>query len=269
MESVEQAKRVWSTGSYADTATQFLPMAGQLVDRAAVSPEDHVLDIGCGTGIVAITAARRGADVTGLDLTPSMLDLARENAEVAGVDEITWREGNATALPFDADRFDVVLSNLGHMYADPPQTAADELIRVARPGGRIGFTATTPTALYAAMSGVMMTYLTPDALPKFSEPPFMWGDADVVEARLGDSVDNLDCEVDTLQIPVLSPGHLWEQTVTNSGMFIEFFDAVDGGDRPALREQMIDTIEPFFDEISNTVELEYLRTSATVTTEKD
>ena len=86
----EQAKRVWSLGSYSDIAPHFLSMAARLVDATDVSSNDAALDIGCGTGNVAITAARRGARATGLDITPAMLNWAQENATIAGVEEISW-----------------------------------------------------------------------------------------------------------------------------------------------------------------------------------
>ncbi|MFC4439004.1 MULTISPECIES: class I SAM-dependent methyltransferase [Natrialbaceae] len=138
--SDEQTKRVWSLGSYSDIAPTFLGTAAHLVGTAGISATDAVLDVGCGTGNAAITAARRGARVTGLDIVPAMLDEARENATIAGVEPIDWQEGSATDLPFEDDAFDVTLSCLGHVFAEPPDDAGRELLRVTRPGGRIAFT---------------------------------------------------------------------------------------------------------------------------------
>src|SRR5256886_14073438 len=92
------------------------PAAARLVKWANVRAGENVLDIGCGTGVVAITAARTGARVQGVDLTPELLERARENASIAKF-EIDFREGDAEALPFDDGRFDVVLSQFGHMFA--------------------------------------------------------------------------------------------------------------------------------------------------------
>lgn len=258
--------RAWSSGSYPEIAPKYAPMGGHLVERTDVSPDDDVLDVGCGTGTVAIAAARRGARAIGVDITPSLLERARNNADVAGVDNTSWREGDATALPFDDDAFDVTLSNLGHMYGDPPDLAARELLRVTRPGGRIGFTSWTPASLYPSMAGVVVTVLSPDDLPDFSEPPFLWGDSGTVRRRLGESVEGLDFETGTVQYPALSPEHFWQQTATNSGMFVQVLEEVDDDVRPKLRDQVIDTIEPYFDDRTNAVELEYLLATATVTT---
>jgi len=253
---------VWSSGSYEKIAPNYLPMAGHLVDRAAVEPGEKVLDVGCGTGSVAITAARRGAEVTGVDIAPSMLERAQENAETADVGDVAWRQGDAIDLPFEDDTFDVTLSSLGHMYGDPPGEATRELLRVTRPGGSVGFTAWTPTGLYPFVAGVITTYLPPEALPDFSEPPFLWGDSDVVRARLAERVESLAFETETTLYPALSPAAFWEELTETSGVFVEFLDAVPDEDRATLREEVIETIRPYFDARRNAIELEYLLTMA-------
>lgn len=258
----ERAKRVWSLGSYSDIAPHFLGMAAHLVESTDVEPTETVLDIGCGTGNVAITAARRGADVTGLDIVPAMLNEARENASIAGVETIDWREGTATDLPFDDDAFDVTLSCLGHMFAEPPDTAARELLRVTRSGGRIGFTSWTPSSVVPAMGAVLSEYLPPD--PDAADPPFLWGDPDVVRGRLGDDVEDLSFETDTVLTHVLSPAHYWERAKTESGMFIVALESIDEKDQPALWEEMIDMIEDYYDDRQNSVSMEYRLTKAAV-----
>ena len=257
-------KQVWAAGSYANIAPKYLSMGGRLVERVDLDAGDDVPDGGCGTGTVAITAARRDARVTGLDITPELVERARTNADRAAVDAISWQEGTATDLPFAENAFDVTLSNLGHMYGDPPDTAARELLRVTRPGGRIGFTSWTPTSLYPSMAGVIMTVLSPEDLPDFSEPPFLWGDPGTVRERLGGAVQETEFETDTVRYPALSPEHFLHQTATNSGLFIEALDAVDDDEFPGLREQLIEMIDPYFDEEQNAVELEYRLTTASV-----
>ncbi len=258
----EQAKRVWSLGSYSDIAPHFLSMAAHLVDSIDASSSATVLDVGCGTGNVAITAARRGALVTGLDVTPAMLDEARENAAISGVGDIAWREGTATDLPFDDDTFDGTLSCVGHVFADPPDAAARELLRVTRSGGQIAFTSWTPSSVVPTMGTVLAEYLPPD--PDAPDPPFLWGDPDVVRERLGDEVDELAFETGTVLIPVLSPAHYWEAAITQSGLFIVALENVADDERPALREEMIETVENYVDDRRNAVPMEYQLTKATV-----
>lgn len=255
---------VWSSGEYDELAPNYYSMAGHLVERAKVLSGDEVLDVGCGTGSVAITAARYGADVTGVDITPALLDRARENTELAGIEDIDWQEGDATALPFEDDRFDVILSSVGHMYGDPPEQTTAELLRVTRPGGYVGFTAWTPTSLFPFMAGILTTYLSSQQLPDFSEPPFAWGDSDVVQDRLGVHVESIAFETETVLYPALSPAHFWQELSSLSGVFSEYLDAVDDDAWESLRTEIVETIRPYFDERRNAVELEYLLTTATV-----
>lgn len=261
MSSKEQVKQVWTLGSYPDVGRNFLSMAAHLVGAAGVGSGDRVLDVACGTGNVAITAARRGARVAGLDITPAMLADARENAAVAGAEDIDWREGDATDLPFADDAFDATLSCVGHMFADPPEAAAEELLRVTRPGGRVAFTSWTPTSVVPAMAEVLRAYLPSDP---DGEPPFEWGDPDAVRERLGDGVNGTSFETGTVHQPEMSPAHFWEGARTLSGMFIVALEAVDDEDLPALRDEMVGAVEPYFDDGRNAVAMEYRLTTARV-----
>lgn len=258
----EQVRSTWKRGSYEAVAPTYYAIAGHLVERTSVEESDRVLDVGCGTGSVAISAARTGAAVVGVDITPQMLEKAASNARVASVENIELREGDARDLPAGDDQFDVVLSSLGHMYGDPPEATTRELLRVTRPGGHIGFTSWTPTSVYPFMASVLATYLDPKDLPEFSEPPFSWGDSNVVENRLGKAVSRLTFETETVHAPALSPAHFWRETAETSGTFVELLETIDEGDRADLDAEMVDTIRPYFDSRRNGVELEYLLTRA-------
>lgn len=262
MPSESRMHSTWERGSYDDIGRNYLSLAAHLVEATEVRAEDTVLDIGCGTGNLAITAARRGATVTGVDITPAMLEAAEENATIAGVEDIDWQEGDATDLPVEDDSFDVTLSSLGHMYGDPPDAAAAELVRVTKPGGRIAFTSWTPTDLFPYMAGVLATYVPPAELPDFTEPPFMWGDESVVEDRLSDAVSDLSVETATTDFPALSPAHCWRELATKSGTFIEYLELVPEDERASLDEEMVGAIEQFYEPSRNAVELKYLLTQA-------
>src|SRR3984893_15354651 len=119
------------------------PPAARLVKRSGIRTGYRVLDVACGAGVVATTAARLGARVTGLDLTPELLERARENSSNAGV-EIEWREGDVEELPFDDAVFDAVVSQTGHMFAPRPDVAVAEMLRVLKPGGAIAFSTWAP-----------------------------------------------------------------------------------------------------------------------------
>ena len=140
----EVQKQGWA--HFAPVEALTTPQAARLVRHAGVRAGQRVLDVGCGTGVVAITAARRGAQVTGLDLTPPLLEQARENSRIAGV-TVEWLEDDAESLPFEDATFDIVLSQFGHMFAPRPEVALDEMLRVLKPGGMIAFS-TWPPELY-------------------------------------------------------------------------------------------------------------------------
>ena len=258
----DRARHVWSIGSYDPIATQFLPMAAHLVRAGGVEAGDRVLDVACGTGNVAITAGRRGALVTGLDITPAMLAAARENAAVAGLSDVDWCEGDAADLPFPDDAFDATLSCVGHVFSERPDAAAAELLRVTRPGGRVAFTAWTPESVVPAMGAAVGEYLPPDPDP--SPPPAAWGDPNVVRERLGDGVDDVEFETGTVSYRVASPAHYWAGATEESGMFIVALSAVDEADLPALRRDVVEAVDRYFDDRVNAVRMEYLVTTATV-----
>ena len=130
-----RARATWTAGDYERIARRLTSAGESIVRHTAVAAGDRVLDVACGTGNATLPAARTGARVTGLDLTPALLERA---ARAAGDLEIEWIEGDAQALPFGDASFDVVLSTFGAMFAPDQERTAAELARVLRPGGRLG-----------------------------------------------------------------------------------------------------------------------------------
>jgi SAM-dependent methyltransferase len=179
------------------------PPAARLVEYAGVQDGADVLDVACGTGVVAITAARRGARVCGLDLSPSLLEDAKRNAAVIGT-SIDFVEGDVEALSYPDSTFDIVLSQFGHMFAPRPEAAVREMLRVLRPGGRIAFSTWPPEVFVGRMISLVAKYLPP---PSGVAPPQSWGDPNIVRERLGDAVIDLEFDRDEFSIPALSPQH--------------------------------------------------------------
>ena len=134
---------VWSQGSYEELAGRFAPIHDDLVARLDPSSGERWLDVGTGTGAVAIRAARAGAVVTAIDISEAMVERARSAAAAEGVD-VAFDAGDAQALPYDAGAFDVVASCFGVVFAPDREAAASELGRVCRRGGRLGLTAWRP-----------------------------------------------------------------------------------------------------------------------------
>ncbi|MEH0109086.1 class I SAM-dependent methyltransferase [Tersicoccus sp. MR15.9] len=191
-------RTMWSLGDFPAVARDVIPALGpRLVDVTAVTAGETVLDIGAGSGNAAIPAARRGAHVVASDLAPALLDVGRRDAERDGV-ALTWQEADAEALPFADAAFDVVLSCVGIMFAPHHQRAADELLRVCRPGGRIGLLAWTPAGFIGQMFAAMKPFNPPP--PEGASPPPLWGDEAHVRELLGDAVE--DVQVRTESLPV-------------------------------------------------------------------
>lgn len=134
----EQRVQLWSRVPYHEYGRVTAPAAADIVDFVDVSQNERVLDVACGTGNTAITAARRGADATGIDLNPDMLEWAEENAGLVDAD-IAFKKGDALDLPVEDDAYDVVLSTFGHQLTSDPVAATRELARVntVRRSGRI------------------------------------------------------------------------------------------------------------------------------------
>lgn len=182
--------------------------AAALVRFASVAEGEQVLDVACGTGVVAVTAARNGARVKALDLTPPLLERARENAAIAGVD-VEFIEGDAESLPYPDSSFDVVLSQFGHMFAPRPALVTAEMLRVLKPGGRIAFSTWPPEhgmGKFFALLARQMPSPPPDR-PSPAPPP-QWGDPSVVRERLGDAVTELRFDRGVAVNPALSPRHV-------------------------------------------------------------
>ena len=252
-------RETWALGNFGDMAVFTTPVAGHLVRFAKVTGGHAVLDVGTGTGVVAITARRLGARVTGLDLTPELLAQARAGAAVAGHDDIAWHEGDVEALPFPDAAFDVVLSQFGHMFAPRPEVALAEMLRVLKPGGTIAFATWPGEQLIGRQFGLIAKYVpSPQGVPS----PIQWGDVSIVRQRLGDSVKGLHSERGIMGIPALSPKHLRLFQEAKAGPFIRTVQALqhDPARLEAWRNEMDEVLSEYLHD--NVVRHEYLLTRA-------
>jgi SAM-dependent methyltransferase len=263
MDPFSQFKEVQKQGwaHFAPLQTFTTPSAARLVAYARVASGQKVLDVACGTGVVAVTAARTGGRVSGLDLTPELLEHAKENARLAGV-SIDFRQGDAEQLPFDDAAFDVVLSQYGHMFAPRPEVAVAEMLRVLKPGGTIAFSTWPPELFVGRTFGLVGRYAPPP--PAGVAPPPLWGDPSVVRERLGKAVKDLTFDRARIWIPTLSTAHFRENFEKTAGPVIKLVEVLSASDQAKLAEFRCDfeaLIAEYF--ADNLVRQDYLLTRAT------
>ena len=229
-------KGVWSKGDFAMIATRMAIVGEELCESVEVTPGDRVLDVACGSGNVAIAAARRFAESVGLDYVPELLEHGRERARSEGL-EIEFVEGDAEALPFDDGSFDVVLTTFGSMFAPDQQRAADELLRVCRPGGRIGMGNWTPDGMVGEMFKIVSSHAPP---PFKIDPPVLWGTEDHLRKLFGDGVAELRCERRHFNFRAYSPEHYLEYFKTWFGPTKAAFERLDEEAGAALAADLLD-----------------------------
>lgn len=243
--------------SFAPMAVATAIPAANLVRFAGVRTGQAVLDAACGTGVVAVTAARLGARVSGLDLTPELLEVGRENARIARV-EVDWKEGDVEALPYRDQTFDVVLSQFGHMFGPRPDVVTQELLRVLKPGGTLAFSTWPPELLTGRMFALTGRYGKPP--PPGAAPPFQWGDPNIVRERLGDRVTALTFDRGTMLNPALSPAHHRVQTEQLVGPVKAIVENAEPEKLSAFRSEYDALAEEYF--AGNALRMDYLMTRA-------
>ena len=223
----EGQRAAWGAGDYLPFEEMLRPSAGRLVTAAAVAPGERVVDVGCGTGNTCLAAARCGAETTGVDLTPKMLAGARAAAELEGA-AIAFLEGDAQALPLPDASFDVALSTFGCMFAPDHARTAAELVRVVRPGGRIGFTGWTPEGDAGRFLRVVAEFVP--APPASAGSPLAWGDEGYVRGLFESAAPGARVSATTERVTVVfaSPDDAVATYATSFGPMVSA--------RPALEE---------------------------------
>ena len=211
-EELKQRQSVmWGNGPYQRITETIVDIHDIVLERLAPQDGDRFLDLACGTGAVAERGAVAGADVTGIDLAPALIETARERAESLGL-SIDYAVGDAENLDVPDASFDKLSSTCGIMFAPDHEAVAGELARVMKPGGRIALANWTPTGGLAKMFAVMAPYQP--APPPSS--PFAWGDEARVTELLGETFElELEEHVSTLRVP--SGEDYWELFSTSYG----------------------------------------------------
>ncbi|HEU4620210.1 MAG TPA: class I SAM-dependent methyltransferase [Gammaproteobacteria bacterium] len=254
----ENAKKGWEL--FAPTEMATATASPRLARFAGLRAGSRVLDVGCGTGVLALTAARLGAKSTGIDPTPKLLERARENAKLMGLD-VEWQEGDVEALPFADAAFDAVVSQFGHMFAPRPELAVGEMLRVLKPGGTIAFATWPPDLAIGTMFKLVGKYAPPP--PPGVSPPHLWGDPDVVRERLGKAVGDIVFDMGHMRFQILSVQHLRVFLEANVGPIAGLVRALGASDPDkleAFRRELEQRLSDYFED--NTVRQDYLLTRA-------
>jgi SAM-dependent methyltransferase len=229
-------QQIWSRGDFAAVGVRIQVTAEQLVDAVDVIPGERVLDVACGAGNAAISASRRFADSVGLDYVPALLERGQERAAAEHF-EIEFVEGDAQALPFDDASFDVVLSIFGAMFAPDQKKTASELLRVCKPGGRVGMCNWMPDGNIGSMFKTVASHAPP---PPGVPSPLVWGTEDGLRELFGDGISSLEANPTETKMAYLSPEHWLEYFKQWFGPINMAFERLgDGPEADALTEDLL------------------------------
>ncbi len=252
-------KLVWSLGDYREIARQAEPTAVAMVEACGVGPRMQVLDVAAGTGNVAVAAARRGARVVASDLTPKMLQWGRERSAAEDL-AIEWVEADAEDLPFDDGRFDVVVSTFGAMFAPRPQVVAAELFRVVRSGGVVGLANWTPQGFLGRQIDLSSSYAPAPPRPGGPPSPLLWGEPEVVRARLAELAASVQIQPWTAPVRFVSKEAAREFYERNHGPLIALRNMLSPERYGALLAELEGLVDQFNRATDGTVaiEAEYL-----------
>jgi len=182
-------RRIWNAGDY-DRVSRYMQIEAEgFYRRLGVRPGSRLLDVACGSGQLALIAARNGVDATGIDIAENLVERARERARVEGL-RARFQEADAEDLPFGDASFDAVTSVAGAMFAPRPEVAAGELLRVCRSGGLIAMANWTPEGFIGQMLRIISNFVAPPGMRE----PVLWGDEREVRALLGWGASSLEFE---------------------------------------------------------------------------
>lgn len=250
-ETTDPRRQTWEAGDYSTAADQSVLVSELLCEAVDLRANAAVLDVACGTGVTALAAARRQADVVGVDFSARSLAIARQRAEFEQLTNIVFQEANAEALPFDDGAFDVVLSTFGAQFVGDQNAAATELVRVCKPGGRIGLANWTPAPFFGHFFKLMADY-APKQMQKSptpEKPGVLWG----AEARLyelfGEQVDFCGVQERVSRTRARSIDEWVQGTTGKLGPAITILEQIDEAARQSFVNELRDLVER-----SNTVD---------------
>ena len=234
-------RAAWSSGDYAIVGTTLQIVGEELCEALDVRAGQKVLDVAAGNGNASLAAARRWCQVVATDYVPELLERAGERAAAERLD-VQLREADAEALPFPDESFDVVVSTFGVMFTPDQERAASEMLRVVRPGGKIGLANWTPEGFIGQVFKTIGQYLPP---PAGARSPALWG----TRARIAELFEPHAASLTTAQRQFVfryrSPGHWLEVFRAYYGPLLKAFAALEPASRAGLEQALLSLIDRF------------------------
>jgi SAM-dependent methyltransferase len=231
-------KATWESGDFGQIAIHIQDVAEEFMARQTLRPGRPVLDVACGTGNLAVIAARQGCVVSGIDIATNLLTQARARASAAGL-SIDFQEGDAEAMPFADDSFDLAVSMYGVMFTPQPDVATDELWRVLKPGGRIALANWTLEGFIGKMFRIVKKNLPPP--PGGVASPLDWGNEAIVRERLAQGFTDVQLtrRMAVMRFP-FSPAETVEFFRTYYGPTYRAFESLAAPAQEALRRDLVE-----------------------------
>jgi ubiquinone/menaquinone biosynthesis C-methylase UbiE len=251
---------VWGSGDFHVIASLIVPISERLCDSVELRPGERVLDLATGSGNTAIAAARRLCSVDGVDYAPSLLERARVRSEAEGF-EITFEEGDIEELPTSDGAYDVVLSTLGVMFSPNHEKAAHELLRVCRPGGRIGLANWTPEGFVGEMLRAVGRHVP---APAGVRPATRWGSEEGIGELIGHGVESLQARREAFVYRFASAEQYLHLFRSYYGPVHKAFLALDDVGQQALANDLRTAVERYAQPLDDTIVVpaEYLEVVA-------
>ncbi len=234
-------QRAWADGDFSMVAAMIVNVAERLCDALDIFPDERVLDVACGSGNGAIAAARRSwGGAVGSDFVPALLERGRRRAAAEHL-EVEFVEADAQALPFEDGSFDVAMSIFGAMFAPDQERTAAELLRVVKPGGRIGMANWTPDGGLAQLFMTIARHT--GGPPPGTMPPVLWGTEERLRELFGEGISGLRLERQVSRQAFRSADHYLDFFRTYFGPLRAAFDEVGPDGAPALEADLRDYLD--------------------------
>lgn len=234
-------RAAWTSGDYAVVGTTLQIVGESLCEALDLRAGSKVLDVAAGNGNVSLAAARRWCDVVSTDYVPALLERGRERAAAERL-AIEFREADVEALPFADASFDVVVSTFGCMFAPNPRRTADEMLRVAKPHGRIGMANWTPEGFIGQVFKTIGRHVPP---PAGVESPALWGTRARLNDLFGAQASSVSAEPKSFAFRYRSPEHWLDVFRTFYGPALKAFAALDGTGQAALADDLLSLVSRF------------------------